>query len=89
MATTMKVKCKNCNNSFKMYWHTFKADEDIKCPHCCNVLPQTYVDQFVKPAFAGVWELNYKIRSKHDDNYCDLFEFDFEEVFVPIDKFKS
>lgn len=89
MATTMNVKCKNCGNSFPLFWHSFNADEDLKCPHCSNVLPTQYVQKYVQPAFAAVWEANYKIRSKHESDICDWFEFDFEEIYVPNEKFKN
>ncbi len=89
MATTLKVKCKNCGNTFNHYWHTFSAEQDICCPHCDRKLDKQYVKQYVLPAFASVWEANYKIRSKSQDGLCDLFEFDFEEIYVPNNKFKS
>lgn len=89
MATTLKVKCKNCNNTFNYYWHTFDTANDFACPHCCKKLDKQYVEQYIKPAFCAVWEANYKIRSKHEDGLCDWFEFNFEEIYVPNDNFKS
>lgn len=83
----MNVKCHNCKNTFYIFSDFFKSDADIRCPYCNAFLPNKYTP-YVENAFNSLRELNYKVRSKHADERCDLFEFSIEEVFVPIEKFK-
>ena len=83
----MNVKCKNCNNDFYIFADFFKSNSDISCPYCDAVLPKKYMS-YVENAFNSLRELNYQIRSRHEDGICDLFEFSVEDVFVPIEKFK-
>ncbi len=88
MATRITVKCKNCDNYFYIFEDFFKADADICCPYCYSVLPKEY-NRYVLNAYKAVKELNYTVRSRSEDDRCDLFEFSFEELFVPEEKFKG
>ena len=87
MATRMTVKCKNCNNEFYLFWHTFDINTEICCPYCDCVFPKEH-NEYIKSALGTAWELNYKTRSMHEEGSCDLFEFSIDEIHVPIEKFK-
>jgi hypothetical protein len=84
----MTVKCKNCNNSFYIFWNGYDETKPIECPYCDCKLDQSY-NRYIKDALGTTCELNSKIRSSHEDGYCDWFEFNIEEIYVPIEKFKS
>lgn len=88
MATRATIKCKNCENSFYLFWHEYKVEDEIKCPYCCHILSADY-NRYVQNAISSVWEANYKLRSKHADGLTDWFEIAVEEVHVPNEKFKD
>jgi hypothetical protein len=83
----MTIRCKNCNNEFYLFWHGYDENEPVECKYCDCAIPAEY-NEYIKNALGSVWQLNHKIRSKHQDGYTDWFEFGVEEIHVPKDKFK-
>lgn len=88
MATKAKITCKNCNNSFDVFWHGFKEEDIIHCPYCDSKLDPKF-NEHLKNALGSTWELNKELRSSNQEHNTDLFEISIEETFVPLNKFKS
>jgi len=87
MATKAKINCKNCGNTFEVFWIGFSEEQSIECPYCDRKLDKKF-NKYLKNALGCTWELNKELRSSHQDYETDLFEISIEEVYVSNEKFK-
>ncbi len=88
MATKARITCKNCDNTFDVFWTGFSEKQIIECPYCDCELDKRF-NAYLKHALGSTWELNKELRKSHQERGTDLFEISIDEIHVPIEKFKS
>lgn len=86
MATRADIVCKNCGNTFHVFWHGWEKQLPLECPYCCKKIGEK-MTEMVKHALGCTWEANYHFRKYNEERNEPLFEVNFTEVYVPIDKF--
>ncbi|POZ56205.1 hypothetical protein LYSIN_00988 [Lysinibacillus sphaericus] len=86
MATRADITCKNCENTFQVFWNDFSKQLPLGCPYCDRTIDET-MTEMIKNALGTAWEVNYHFRKYHEERDEALFTVDIKDVFVPIDKF--
>ncbi|KHD86342.1 hypothetical protein NG54_03205 [Heyndrickxia ginsengihumi] len=86
MATRADITCKNCENTFHVFWNNFEKQLPLECPYCSKEIDET-MTEMIKNALGTTWEANYHFRKYHQERNEPLFTVNIVDVFVPIDKF--
>lgn len=86
MATRADITCKNCDNTFPVFWNNFTKQLPLSCPYCDKKIDEK-MTEMIKHALGTTWEVNYHFRKYHGERNEPLFTVDIKDVFVPIEKF--
>jgi DNA-directed RNA polymerase subunit RPC12/RpoP len=86
MATRADITCKNCDNTFQVFWHEFTKQLPLSCPYCSKEIDET-MTEMLKRALGTTWEVNYHFRKYHEERNEPLFVVNISDVYVPIEKF--
>lgn len=93
-STKGELICHNCENSYFIYFHQLKQEEDkwntpVDCPFCDARIPEA-VWKHVTKAIESVHNANLYFRKAVSEyKNADFFELNVESVYVPNDKFRN
>ena len=88
MSLYVKATCGNCECKFELYSATLQNEKEFRCPHCHQKIDKKQWANLVN-AFFTTQDLNYQTRKSHNERGSNLFNYEFVNKQIPLEKIKE